>query len=86
MWEQLSTATSGRKPERRRQTTDMRKVMIADSDKRPTAARVDQRRDYREISLWVGIAILDLAMLALCAMGASLDLRAAQCAVMVTGP
>jgi hypothetical protein len=86
MWEQLSTATSGRKPERRRQTTDTRKVMMADSDKPQTAARVDQRRDYREISLWVGIAILDLAMLALCAMGASLDLRAAQGAVMVTGP
>jgi len=60
--------------------------MIADTAKRPTAARIDQGRDCREISLWVGIAVLDFAMLVLCAMSANLDLRAAQSAVMVIGP
>ena len=74
------------RPERGQQTTDASKVMIADSTKPPTAARVDQGPDYSEISLWVGIAILDLAMFVLCAMSANLDLRAAQSAVMVIGP
>ena len=60
--------------------------MIADTAKRPTAARIDQGRDCTEISLWVGIAVLDFAMLVLCAMSANLDLRAAQSAVMVIGP
>ena len=42
------------RPERGQQTTDASKVMIADSTKPPTAARVDQGPDYSEISLWVG--------------------------------
>ena len=39
---------------------DVDKVMIADCAKLPTAARGDQRRGYTEISLWTGIAILDV--------------------------
>ena len=60
--------------------------MIADCAKLPTAARGDQRRYYTEISLWTGIAILDVVMLVLSAMSANLDLHAAQSTVMAVGP
>jgi hypothetical protein len=60
--------------------------MIADSAELRPAVRIDRRRNCREVSLWAGIAILDVVMLVLCAMSTNLDLRPAQPAVMFVGP
>jgi hypothetical protein len=56
--------------------------MIADSAELRPAVRIDRRRNCREVSLWAGIAILDVVMLVLCAMSTNLDLRP----VMFVGP